>query len=69
MEYGVTDRILLASDFPSGTIDNVIAGLRSVNRVAEGTAFPTIPEAIQDAIIHDNWKRCFPEWAEAWGEA
>jgi predicted TIM-barrel fold metal-dependent hydrolase len=69
MEYGVTDRIMIASDFPSGTIDNVIAGLRNVNRVAEGTAFPTIPEAIQDAIIHDNWKRCFPEWAEAWGEA
>lgn len=70
MEYGVTDRILLASDFPSGTIDNVIAGLRAVNRVVEGAPnMPRIPDEIQEAIIHENWKRVFPEWAEAWGVA
>jgi predicted TIM-barrel fold metal-dependent hydrolase len=62
MEYGVTERLLLGSDFPSATVDNVIAGLRNVNAVVEGTGLPTIPTAVQDAIIHENWKRAFPEW-------
>jgi uncharacterized protein len=65
LEYGVTDRILLGSDFPSGTVDNVITGLRNVNRVVEGTGLPTMPAAVQDAIIYENWKRAFPEWAPA----
>ena len=29
MEYGVENKILLGSDFPSGTIGNVINGLRT----------------------------------------
>ena len=41
MEYGVTHKLLLASDFPSGTMDNVIDGLRAVNDPVEGTACPT----------------------------
>lgn len=65
MEYGVTHKLLLGSDFPSGTIDNVINGLRAVNRVIEGTGLPTIPASIQDAIVHENWKRAFPEWVPA----
>ena len=63
MEYGVTHKILLASDFPSATIDNVIAGLRAVNAPVEGTRLPQIPVEIQDRIIHENWKDPFPEWA------
>lgn len=63
MEYGVTHKILLGSDFPSATIDNVIAGLRAVNRPVEGTNLPQIPAEIQDQIIHENWKAFFPEWA------
>lgn len=63
MEYGVTHKLLLASDFPSGTIDHVIDGLRSVNDPVEGTRLPKIPSEIQDQIIHENWKPLFPEWA------
>ena len=61
MEYGVTHKLLLASDFPSATIDNVIAGLRNVNAIVEGTRLPTIPTEIQDRIIHENWKDALPE--------
>lgn len=69
MEYGVTHKLLLGSDFPSGTITNVINGLRNVNRPVEGTGLPTIPVAVQDRIIYDNWKRFCPEWAAAEKEA
>jgi hypothetical protein len=62
MEYGITHKILLASDFPSGTIDNVIAGLWNVNKPVEGTGLPQIPKEIQDQIIYENWKSFFPEW-------
>jgi len=63
MEYGITHKILLASDFPSGTISNVINGLRNVNAPVEGTHLPKIPTEIQDQIIYENWKAFFPEWA------
>jgi hypothetical protein len=63
MEYGIADRILLASDFPSGTIGNVIDGLRNVNQPVEGTNLPRIPKEIQDLIIYENWKQFFPQWA------
>jgi predicted TIM-barrel fold metal-dependent hydrolase len=62
MEYGVEHKILLGSDFPSGTIDHVIDGLRAVNRPVEGTPLPKIPGEVQEMIIHENWKACFPEW-------
>lgn len=63
MEYGVDHKILLASDFPSGTITNVINGLRNVNAPVEGTNLPKIPIEVQDRIIHENWKPFFPEWS------
>jgi uncharacterized protein len=63
MEYGVTHKLLLGSDFPSASVAHVIEGLRNVNAPVEGTALPKIPISIQDAIIHENWKRFFPEWA------
>lgn len=61
MEYGVTGKLLLGSDFPSATIDQVIGGLRSVNDVVEGTRLPRIPVEIQDRIIFENWKQILPE--------
>jgi predicted TIM-barrel fold metal-dependent hydrolase len=62
-EYGVTHKLLLGSDFPSGTIDNVIDGLRRVNEPVEGTRLPRIPERVIEDIIHENWKQAFPAWA------
>ena len=63
MEYGVDHKILLASDFPSGTITNVITGLRNVNAPVEGTNLPKISKEVQDRIIYENWKAFFPQWA------
>ncbi|MBI3943513.1 MAG: amidohydrolase [Chloroflexi bacterium] len=63
MEYGVAHKILLASDFPSATITNVINGLRNVNKPVEGTHLPQIPAEIQDRIIYENWKEFSPQWA------
>jgi len=65
MEYGVTGKLLLGSDFPSATIDDVIAGLHKVNDVVHGTSLPRIPAEIRDRIIQENWKAAFPEWLEA----
>lgn len=62
-EYGVSHKLLLGSDFPSGTIDNVIDGLRHVNDPVEGTRLPRIPDEVIEAIIHENWKAVFPTWA------
>ena len=63
MEYGVTHKLLLASDFPSATITNVITGLRNINRIVEGTNLPHIPTEIQERIINENWKAFFTEWS------
>jgi len=63
MEYGVEHKILPGSDFPSATMDNVIAGLRNVNAIVEGTRLPQIPAEVQDLILYENWKAVFPQWA------
>lgn len=62
-EYGVSHKLLLGSDFPSGTVDNVIDGLRRVNEPVAGTRLPHIPEEVIERIIHENWREAFPEWA------
>jgi predicted TIM-barrel fold metal-dependent hydrolase len=62
-EYGVSHKLLLGSDFPSGTIDNVIDGLRRVNEPVAGTRLPHIPDDVVEGIVHENWKALFPEWA------
>lgn len=59
MEYGVSHKILFGTDYPSGTVQNVIDGLRDVNAIVEGTSLPRIPEVVQDRIIHENWKGFF----------
>jgi predicted TIM-barrel fold metal-dependent hydrolase len=61
-EYGVTHKLLLGSDFPSGTLDNVIDGLRRVNEPVEGTRLPHIPAEVIESIITENWREAFPEW-------
>jgi hypothetical protein len=64
MEYGVEHKILPGSDFPSATMDNVIAGLHHVNDIVEGTRFPHVPAEVQHMILHENWKPFFPKWAQ-----
>ena len=56
-EYGVTDKLLLGSDFPSATLDDTIAGLRAVNDIVDGTRFPRVPDLDIEAIIERNAER------------
>jgi uncharacterized protein len=60
-EYGVLPKLLLASDYPSATLAQVISGLHNVNSVVDGTNLPRISgEAIQD-IIETNWRQFLRE--------
>src|SRR5690625_5155345 len=54
MEYGVTHKILLGSDFPFFTISQTIDLFWKINDVAEGTNMPKIPEKIIEDIIYRN---------------
>jgi hypothetical protein len=44
-------------------MDNIVAGLRNVNKIVEGTPLPKIPVEVQDMILYENWKAFFPHWA------
>ncbi|QOY89582.1 amidohydrolase family protein [Paludibaculum fermentans] len=52
MEYGVLDRLLLGSDYPFTTPQGTMDALRSVNRMAENTNLPRIPEKAIEGMIH-----------------
>lgn len=51
-ENGVMHKLLFGSDFPIITIEDTVAALRNVNRFAEGTGMPRIPEEEIEGIIH-----------------
>tara|TARA_R110002095_G_scaffold122994_1_gene106881 strand:+ start:7131 stop:8051 length:921 start_codon:yes stop_codon:yes gene_type:complete len=57
LEYGVEDKLIYGSDFPSATPAQVIAGLNKVNQVVKGTSFPHFPQEVIDRIIYENWKQ------------
>lgn len=63
IEYGVEHKLILGSDFPSATLEQVIAGQRKVNNILEGTSLPRVSTEIIDNIIYENWKRFLPEYA------
>ena len=65
IEYGVEHKILLASDFPSATIDNVINGLRNVNKAVEGTPLPKVPDEVIDAVVAVSHPERFVAYADA----
>lgn len=51
VEYRVTDRLLLGSDFPFATTQQTIGALRGVNDLIRGTGFPPIPAEVIEGII------------------
>src|SRR5215470_13848154 len=57
LEYGVEHKLIFGSDFPSATPEQAIAGLRKVNDVVKGTAFPRFPEDAIERIIYENWRQ------------
>lgn len=52
VEYGVADKVLFGTDYPFTTVEDSIAGLRGINRVAAGTSMPRVPEEVIEGIIH-----------------
>lgn len=57
LEYGVEDKLIFGSDFPSATTEQAIAGLRKVNDIVEGTSLPRFPQEAIERIIYENWKQ------------
>ena len=51
VEYRVTDRLLLGSDYPFATTQQTIDALRRVNDVVRGTGFPPVPDEVIEGII------------------
>ncbi|NOZ31766.1 MAG: amidohydrolase [Alphaproteobacteria bacterium] len=53
-EYKIIDKIFFGTDFPFTTIDESVAGLRTINDQVEGTRLPRVSPETIDAIIHSN---------------
>ena len=54
-EYGVWDKLLFGTDYPFTTVTATLEGLRSLNRMVEGTNFPRLDEtAIEEMIYRDS---------------
>jgi predicted TIM-barrel fold metal-dependent hydrolase len=52
VEWNITDKVLLGSDFPITTVQETIDGLRNINSIVEGTKLPRISEEVIEGIIH-----------------
>lgn len=51
-EYGVWDKLLFGSDYPFTTVNASIDGLRSLNRMLDGTNLPRLNEERIDQLIY-----------------
>ena len=52
LEYGIEDKIFFGTDFPFFTVERTLETFRNINRVAEGTNLPRVPEDVIEKIIH-----------------
>jgi uncharacterized protein len=54
-EWNVLPKLLLGSDYPIITPKETIDGLRNVNAIVEGSAFPRVPlDAIEEIVHRDS---------------
>ena len=51
-EYGVWNKLLFGSDYPFTTVNASIDGLRSLNKMTEGTGLPKLNEKAIEEMIH-----------------
>ena len=51
-EYGVWHKLLFGSDYPFTTINASVGGIRSLNKMLEGTALPRLNEDEIEKLIH-----------------
>jgi predicted TIM-barrel fold metal-dependent hydrolase len=61
-EYGVEHKLLFGSDYPSGRPSDVIAGLRAVNDIVEGSRLPRVRDEMVERIINHNHSALPFEW-------
>jgi len=54
-EYGVWDKVLFGTDYPFTTVKATIDGLRSLNKMLEGTALPRLNEEAIERMIYREW--------------
>ncbi|MCI0700867.1 MAG: amidohydrolase family protein [Planctomycetia bacterium] len=50
-EYGVWDKVLFGTDYPFTTVNATLDGLRSLDKMLEGTNLPRLDEAKIEAMI------------------
>ena len=53
-DYTIADKVFFGTDFPFSTLQEAIDGLRSVNRMLEGTALSRITEETISTVLHSN---------------
>jgi predicted TIM-barrel fold metal-dependent hydrolase len=53
-EYKVIDKMFFGTDYPFSTVEESLAGLRTINRLVEGTNLPRVSQETIDMIIHSN---------------
>ncbi len=51
-EYGVWHKLLFGSDYPFTTIDASVKGIRSLNKMLDGTSLPRLNEEEIEALIY-----------------
>ena len=51
-EYGVWDKVLFGTDYPFTTVNETVAGLRSLNAMLSGTALPRLNRDSIEAMIY-----------------
>ncbi|TMR96560.1 amidohydrolase family protein [Nonomuraea basaltis] len=52
VEWNVTNKLMLGSDFPIATTDEAIDGIGRVNDIVDGTRMPRVPDEVIDQIVH-----------------
>lgn len=53
-EYGVWEKLLFGTDYPFTTVTASIEGIRSLNRMLEGTSLPRLNEAMIEGMLARN---------------
>ncbi len=51
-EYSIWDKVLFGTDYPFATVDNSLQGIRSLNKMVEGTNLPRLDEEETESMIY-----------------
>ena len=53
-QYGVWNKVLFGSDYPFTTVSASLEGMRKLNCMVEGTAFPRLDMMQMEAMFQQN---------------